>query len=174
MAFNRISFEGRIIATERMPIEFGKSKSGNSILKFTMAETHSARNKNAAPKYQDKAKAPDAWVNTTTSWHKVTAFGDLAEALAQDPEFAHGAVFEITDGSYVEEDPYTTRDNVLRAGRPITLGDNSLIEGPKVVGDITLGSKTPGAVWDGVSDIPALEYRGSGGGEFVVNDDEGF
>lgn len=126
MANNGISYVGRLI-NNRGQCEFGQSKGGNPVLKVVIAEQHTGRNDKVAPKYQDQTKATDAYVPTTTSWHRVAIFGEQATALAEDPGFNHGALIEVTSAQYSEEDDWVTNDGVRRAGRPETIGKDSYI-----------------------------------------------
>lgn len=162
MARNSISYEGRIVDNNGQR-EFGKyTESGMSVLKLVIAEQHQAKNKNAGS-FQDKSKGEEEWVDTTVSWHRVTLFGEQAEELAQDPEIARGAIVVVTGASYSEEEPWKTKENVLRAGRPETIGKDGKIEvlerggyrfGPKAENEIP--------AWDGVSDIPIIKGKGGG------------
>jgi hypothetical protein len=177
MPRNAISYEGRLLNTERSPIEFGKfSEGGTSVLKFTVAEQHQGKNGKVAKQYQDPTKAADAWVNTTTSWHKVTVFGETAEALVQDPLFNNGAIVVIEKASYTEEDAWTTRDGVSRAGRPETIGDDGDVSIKEYNGRV-FGAYEEAQIeiWNGVTPIPLLKSKGSGSAprrEYA--DDEGF
>lgn len=160
---NSIGYTARIIATRPEHIVFGKSRNGTPVLKLTLAEQHQGRNDRVAQEFRDNSKATDAWVNTTTTWHKLTLMGDIAADVASDDRYGHGTLVTITDASYEEEKPWTTRDGVERAGRPETIGDRKgNIEvyvgrnGDEFVGDgIT-------AIWDGDSEIPDLPRSGSG------------
>jgi hypothetical protein len=177
----RISYEGRLVNTERMPIKFGKSKNaGLVIAEVTIAEQHSGKNSKVAQKYQDRTKGTEDYVPTTTTWHRVTIMGEKAEALLQDENFNHGAIFEVIDATYVEEDPWKTRDEVLRAGRPETIGDRQGTINVKVSErqGIILGPNDDNrvALWDGVSPLPEFSRGGSGGGapDWQPDEDEGF
>lgn len=177
MPRNAISYEGRLINTERMPVEFGKFREdGQTVLKITVAEQHQAKNKNAG-KFQDRSKGAEDWVNTHTSWHKVTLFGETAEALAQDPLFNHGAILVVDRASYTEEEPWTTKDNVQRAGRPETIGDDGSVSIKEYNGR-TFGAYEDNQkeIWDGINPIPLLKSRGNGGAapRREYGDDEGF
>jgi hypothetical protein len=174
LAKNGITYEGRVIDTERMPVEFGKfTDGGTTVLKLVVAEQHSDKNKNAPAKFKDPNKSGEDWVNTTTSWHKLTVFGEKAEELALADWFGHSAIVQVTNASYKEEDPWTDRGNVVRAGRPETIGDDGSIEvKAKNNGDLLGRSDDARQIWDGGS-VPIL--KGSGGKRsYEVPEDEGF
>lgn len=177
MPGNGISYVGRLINTDpSRHTKWGESKNGQAVLEVTIAEQHTGRNDKVAKKYQDNTKATDAYVPTTTSWHKVTMFGDKAKEMASDPDFNHGALVQVTAANYVEEDDWETRDGVKRAGRPETIGRDSNIEIFSSNGN-TYGAREEYAVpiWDG-GPIPALKGQGGGGGGGgrEYSDNEGF
>lgn len=162
---NSISYQGRIINAKPEHSSFGKSRNGTTILKLTIAEQHQMRNDRAPQQYRKGDKPTDAYVDTTTSWHKLTLIGSIAEDIAADERFSHGTLVEVKDASYEEEDAWEDRQHVMRAGRPETIGDRK--------GDLTVyvgrnGNEFVGrdlkAFWDGVSEIPLLPSRGNGGG----------
>jgi len=175
---NSIGYEGRVINNDRMPIEFGKTKNGMVLLKVSIAEQHRGKNGKVAKEFQDPNKTAEDWVPTTTSWHKLTVFGDKAEALAADPDFNHGSIVVVEGASYVEEAPFKTRDDVLRAGRPESIGDNAGSVEVKSYNGKVFGpsDNAPGIIWDGESAIP--ELKGGSGGDrprtFEVDETEGF
>jgi hypothetical protein len=173
---NGISYTGRLI-NNRGQCEFGQSRAGNPVLKVVIAEQHQGRNDRVAAKYQDKNQAADAYVDTTTSWHRVAIFGDQALELAEDPGFNHGALIEVTNAQYIEEDPWKTKDNVERAGRPETIGRDSYI------GILERNGKryearddNYGAIHEPGDPIPTLKGSGGGGGGGgkEYSDEEGF
>jgi hypothetical protein len=175
MAQNGISYVGRLI-NNRGQAEFGQSRGGNPVLKVVLAEQHTGRNDKVAPKYQDRNKATDDYVPTTTSWHRVAIFGEQALELASDPGFNHGALIEVTNAQYSEEDPWTTKDNVQRAGRPETIGRDSYIGVLERNGNrFEAREEHYAPIHDG-GPIPALKGSGGGGGgggrEYA--EDEGF
>jgi hypothetical protein len=161
---NSISYTGRIINARPEHSKFGKSKGGTTVLMLTIAEQHQGRNDKVEQKFRQADKAPDAYVDTTTSWHKLTLMGDIAEDVAADDRYCHGTLVNVTEASYVEEDPWTDRQGVKRSGRPETIGDKRgdvaivTYNGTEFVG------REPKAFWDGVSQIPPLPSRGGGGG----------
>jgi hypothetical protein len=177
MAGNGISYVGRLINNNGQA-KWGQSGGQNplAVLTVVLAEQHTERNDKAAKKYQDNTKATDAYVPTTTSWHRVTIFGDEAKTLASDPDFNHGALIQVTAANYREEDDWVTKDNVRRAGRPETIGRDSSIAIFSVNGNV-YGARDEYAVpiWDG-GPIPALKGQGGGGGGGgrEYGDDEGF
>jgi hypothetical protein len=115
---NSITYTGRIINTRPEHIVFGKSRNGVPVLKLTLAEQHQGRNDRVPEKFRHNDKATDAWVNTTTTWHKLTLMGDIAADVASDERFSHGTLVTVSDASYEEEDPWTTRDGVQRRRPP--------------------------------------------------------
>ena len=168
---NSISYQGRIINARPEHSSFGKSKNGTTILKLTIAEQHQMRNDRAPQQYRKGDKPTDAYVDTTTSWHKLTLIGSIAEDIAADERFSHGTLVEVKEASYEEEDAWEDRQGVKRAGRPETIGDRK--------GDITVyvgrnGNEFVGRdlkpFWDGVSEIPLLPSRGGNGGQAPAYD----
>lgn len=178
MAQNSISYEGRAVSTTTRPFKLTQTTGGMTILEFTVAEQHSMKKgrakKDSAMKefVEDErniAKTDDDWINTTVSWHRLTIFGEKAEALATNDEFGHGALIVVDNASYVEEVAYwSTRDGVQRAGRPETIGDQ------KGEIEIKFPPRDPqGALWDGASPLP--KPGGNGPREDrEVAEDEGF
>jgi hypothetical protein len=162
---NSIGYTARIIATRPEHTVWGKSKNGTPVLKLTLAEQHQGRNDRVPEKYRRNDKATDAWVNTTTTWHKLTLMGDIAADVASDERYSHGTLVTVTDASYEEEDPWVTRDGVERAGRPETIGDRKgnieVYVGRN--GDEFTGDDLK-ALWDGESEIPDLPRSGGGRG----------
>lgn len=176
MAGNGITYVGRIVNTDpTRHLKWGESRNGQAVLEITLAEQHQGRNDKVAEKYRDNTKATDAYVNTTTSWHKLTIFGDQAKELASNPDFNHGALVEVENVQYTEEDPWETRDGVKRAGRPETVGRDSKIQIMERNGRV-FGAKEgyDVPIWDG-GPIPALRGQGGGGGGGrEYGEDEGF
>lgn len=176
MAGNGISYVGRLINRDPAKnTKWGQGRSGMVVLEVTLAEQHTGRNDKVAERYRDNTRATDDYVPTTTSWHKVTIFGDEAKQLASDPDFNHGALIEVIGANYVEEDPWETRDGVKRAGRPETIGRDGEIRILERNGR-RFGAKEEYAnpIWDG-GPIPALKGQGGGGGGGrEYGDDEGF
>lgn len=175
MAGNGITYVGRLI-NNRGQAEFAQSKQGNHVLKLVLAEQHTERNDRAAKKFQDPTKATDAYVPTTTSWHRVTVFGEEATRLATDPDVNHGALMEVVNAQYREEDDWVTKDGVKRAGRPETIGRDSRINVLERNGT-RYGARDEHnePLWDGYSSIPTLKGSGGGGGQTrEYSDDEGF
>jgi hypothetical protein len=163
---NSITYTGRLINRKAGDITFGKSRNGVAVLKLLIAEQHQGRNDRVAPKFRQNDKATDAWVNTTTTWHRITIMGDIALDIASDERFSHGTLVDVKDASYEEEDPWKMKDGTQVAGRPETIGDRK--------GDISVYVGRNGqefvadeltAIWDGVSEIPDLP-RGNGGGGY--------
>lgn len=182
MASNSISYEGRIISVNKEsrdpePLKFSQTEGGMFILELLLVEQHSMKKSQAIkdpelkklvdanPK--NKSKGADDYVDTTSTWHKITIFGDKAAEYAQNQEFNHSALVTVTDASYTEESPWETTQNgqkAFRAGRPETIGDRKG----------TLEIKFPafddaqdvGPAWDGESAVPKPggSRKGSGGG----------
>lgn len=175
MAQNGITYVGRLINNERMPAELAESSQGNPVLKLVIVEDHQERNDRAAKQYQDNTKAADAYVNTTSTFHRVTVFGDTALDLASDPGFNHMALVQVTNAQYREEDPWEDRGGVKRAGRPETIGKDSEIGVFERNGQRFEAREehyTP--IWDG-GPLPKLKGSGGGGGGGrVISDSEGF
>jgi hypothetical protein len=175
MAGNGITYVGRLINNQGQA-KLNRSQAGNLVLQLVLAEQHTGKNGKVAPKYQDRSKSADDYVPTTTSWHRITLFGDDAERLATDPDVNHGALIEVTNANYTEEDPWTTKDGVSRAGRPETIGRDSKIDVLERNGR-RFGAKDEYAqpIWDGASPVAPLKGSGSGGGGGrEYGDDEGF
>lgn len=176
MAKNKISYEGRIIARDSKP-EFGFAGS-LAVLKLTIAEQHSAKNKQCQKdpnlkKYYDPTKATEDYVNTTTSWHKLTVMGDLAERYAQDADFNHGALIVVEEASYTEEGDWETKDGVKRAGRPEMIGDRQGSIEIKFSPRVRDGEQAPTPIWDGLS-TPKIGGNGGGGQQREYDENEGF
>ncbi len=176
MAQNGISYVGRLV-NNKGQAKWGQSKAGNPVLEVVIAEDHQERNDRAPKEYQDRTKATDAYVRTTTSWHRLTMFGDVALEMATDAEFNHGALVEVTNAQYREEKPWVTKDQVERAGRPETIGKDSFVGIFEVNGN-RYGARDEWNVpiHDG-GEIPALKGQGGGGGgggSREYSDTEGF
>ena len=184
-----ISYQARVINMEahekaRMKIRFGKGKNtGTSMLKVTLVEQHRGKNSKVDKKYQKPELATDAWVDTESTWHEVTVYGVEAEKLAQQDWFNHGAIVDVVNATYTEGVPFEMRDGTTRLDRPESIfsTDNG--------GSITQRSYTNKdgetvpfgpdddhqfAVWDGISEIPVMEFGGSGAKKFEVDPNEGF
>lgn len=170
---NSISYQGRIINVKPEHSSFGKSRNGTTILKLTIAEQHQGRNDRVPQQFRQGDKPTDAYVNTTTSWHKLTLIGTIAEDIAADERFSHNTLVEVKDATYEEEDAWTDKNGVKRTGRPETIGDRK--------GDVTVyvgrnGQEFVGRdlkpFWDGVSEIPLLPSRGGSGGQALAYDPE--
>lgn len=176
MAQNGISYDGRIVASEKKPIEHTVSSNGLHIAKVVVAETHQmkkgqAKKNPALQKFVDderaQAKTDDDYIDTTTSWHRLTIIGDKAEELVQLAGFNHGALIVVSDASYTEEGDWETKDGVKRAGRPETIGDK---KGSVV---IKFEPRTPQEpVWDGISEVKSAS--GGGASQREYSEDEGF
>ncbi|ACY35942.1 hypothetical protein CMP1-46 [Clavibacter phage CMP1] len=176
---NGISYEGTIISMDKetkkvLPLDFNFKQGKISILRLVIAERHSDKNgkvekdPNRKEKYYDPTKGADEYVNTTTSWHRLTIFGDKAEAYAQDPKFNHGALVEVKDVTYVEEGEWRMNDGVMRAGRPETAGDKKGDLKIKFPPKVKPGESARPATWDGFSE---MGYAGGGGQQAVSDDD---
>lgn len=176
MAQNSIGYEGRIVVTKNAPLKFTRTKAGMFILEMTLAENHSmkkgrAKKDPALKRFveddRNKSKGDDDWIDTTTSWHRLTVFGDKAEAYATDEDFNNGALVIVENASYTEEGEWETKDGVKRAGRPETIGDQ------KGSLEIKFAPKeAQPAIWDGESPVP--EPGGSGGAAKEYGENEGF
>lgn len=176
MAGNGISYVGRLINNNGQA-KLNRSQAGNLVLQLVLAEQHTGKNGKVPAKYQDRLKGAEDYVPTTTSWHRITIFGDEAQRLATDPDVNHGALIEVTNANYTEDEAYwATKDGVQRAGRPETIGRDSKI------GVLSRNGRTFGArdeyaepIWDGESPVAPLKGSGSsGGGGREYSDDEGF
>lgn len=176
MAVNGISYVGRLV-NNKGQVKWGQSRNGNPVLEVVIAEDHQERNDRAPQQYQDRTKPTDAYVRTTTSWHRVTMFGDVALEMATDPDFNHGALVEVTNAQYREEAAWKTKDGVERAGRPETIGKDSFIGVFEGSNGQRYGARDEWNVpiHDG-GDIPELKGQrsGGGGGGREYADDEGF
>ena len=180
MARNLIQYEGRIINNNGQS-KAARSRQGNVVVQLVVAEQFQEKNKNAPQEYRQPTAGPDDYVNTTTAWHRLTVLGPLAEKIATDPMFGHGAIVQVA-ASYREEAPWQTKDGVLRAGRAETIFSG----GDDDQHDIYVKAKRDGTLlgprdewrkplWDGRSDLPGL--GGNGGGVPPApeySDDEGF
>lgn len=176
MAGNGISYSGGIVAA-KTPIEHTVTSNGLHIVRIVVAETHQmkkgqAKKNPAFQKYVDaeraQSKTDDEYIDTTTSWHRLTIMGDKAEELVQLPGFNHGALIVVSDASYSEEGDWQTKDGVMRAGRPETIGDKK----GSVVIKFEPRNPLP-AVWDGLSEVKAAG-GGGGGAQREYTEDEGF
>lgn len=162
---NSLSYTGRIIDRKAGDRSFGKSRNGIPVLTLLIAEQHRGRNDKVHPDFKKPELATDAWVNTTTTWHRITVMGDIAADLASDARYSHGTLVDVKDASYEEEKQWELKDGTKVAGRPETIGDRKGditvyvgANGDEFVGDVLT------AVWDGESEIPDLPRRGGGGG----------
>lgn len=72
----QIAFEGNLVA----PAELKFAQSGKAVAKARLAENHRGKSQSGE------------WEDTGTTWHNVTAFGALAEKLAEVPKGARLAV----------------------------------------------------------------------------------
>ena len=63
----QIAFEGNLVA----PAELKFAQSGKAVAKARLAENHRGKSQSGE------------WEDTGTTWHNVTAFGALAEKLAE-------------------------------------------------------------------------------------------
>lgn len=175
---NGIWYEGRLI-NNRDQAKLFRAKTGKLVLDLVIAEQFQERNDRAPERYRDATKAPDAYVNTLTAWHRLRIFGDEDQMrlLVTNPLFNHGAVLAV-NCSYREEEPWTDRGNVVHAGRreqifmgaedPGTIGIKVLDNG-KILGARDEWSKP---LWDGVSELPALGRGGPAAPSYA--DNEGF
>lgn len=179
MAQNSISYTGRIRVRDGEKIKHTRTEAGMHILELVIAEDHSMKKGRALkdPKLKKYAEDPynaskgaDEYIRTTTSWHRLTIFGDKAAELAQDPDINAGALIEVNEASYTEDEPWETKDGVKRAGRPETIGDQR--GGITVVFPPREEEARP-PIWDGVSDVPKPGGSGNGGGR-QYREDEGF
>lgn len=177
MPRNSIGYEGRIISRDReqgrtVPLKFTQSQNGMCVLNLLLVEQHSTKKaaalrdpnlKHYAEEERNASKGADDYINTTSTWHKLTVFGDKAAEYAQDPDFNHGALITVVDASYTEEEPWeTTQGGVkaFRAGRPETIGDRfgSL--------EIKFAPNDPQPpTWDGESAVARPGGNGGGGGQ---------
>lgn len=66
----QIAFEGNVVA----PAEIKYAQSGKPVAKVRLAENHRGKDQSGE------------WADTGTTWHNVTAFGALAEKLAEVPK----------------------------------------------------------------------------------------
>lgn len=72
----QIAFEANLVA----PAELKFAQSGKAVAKARLAENHRGKSQSGE------------WEDTGTTWHNVTAFGALAEKLAEVPKGARLAV----------------------------------------------------------------------------------
>lgn len=172
MPGNSISYTGRVVNNNGQ-CKVSRSKQGKVVLEVLIAEDHREKNSRAAKVHQDPNKGPDDYVRTTTSWHRIRCFEELAEDLATDPGFNHGALVEVKNASYREEDPWETKDGVKRAGRPETIGDKGDLAIFESKGE-RFESDLQKALWDGESPLPATGGGGGGGGAREYAENEGF
>ena len=176
MAQNSIGYTGRVV-DRNGSLKVSQTANGMIVLNIGMiAEQHQMKMgaakrdphmKQYVEDERNASKGDDDWIDTTVSWHKLTVFGDKAGDLACNPEFNHGALIEIEGASYVEESPWKTKDDVLRAGRPETIGDKK--------GSVTIKfapRDARPALWDGESALP--KPGGGGGPAREISDNEGF
>lgn len=172
---NSINYTGRLVIRGPQDYTFGMTGNGMAKLQLLLAEQHQQRNDKAPQKYRDGSKPATAYVNTTTSWHRLTLLGDIALEIAADERFCNGSLVDVTEASYTEEEAWQTKDGVLRAGRPETIGDK------KGDIDIYVGAngnefvgREPKAIWDGDdASVPTLQRNGGGGGGREYREDEG-
>lgn len=181
MAQNSISYDGAIVSMNRdtrqvVPPRLVQSENGLAILELRLAEGHDMKKARAPKEVQDDprnaAKGADEFVRVSTSWHKLTIFGDKALELAQNPDINHGALIRVVDASYMEDaEPFEVTvkgEKVRQTGRPETIGDKKgyveVIFPPKEE------DRRP-AIWDGESPIPSA--KGNGGGRSSNMPDEG-
>lgn len=183
----KISYTGTVVQrlkdgseTEREPIPFSVTDQGLYILgPITIAERHDMKKSRVRKdtklahlletEYARKA-GDDDYIQVSKSWHRVTVFGDKAEAYAQDATLiAHGALVDVEEATYTEDAaPWVMRDGTERVGRPEQIGDKA---GSIVSRFAPKEAREP--VWDGISDVPAPRGRG-GGRDAEVSSDEGF
>lgn len=178
MPRNSLGYTGRIVVRDGESIDFSRTASGMFILNLVLMESHQMKKSKARkdPKLKSYVDDPynasqgdDDYINVMPSWHRITVFGDKAEQLALNPEINSGALVEVIDASYSEEAPWPTRDGVLRAGRPESIGDNhgSI--------DVLYPPREPkAAIWDGLSEVPEPSRGGGGGQERQLAENEGF
>lgn len=175
MAVNGISYVGRLV-NNKGQAKWGQSKNGNAVLEVVIAEDHQERNDRAPKEFQDRSKPTDAYVTTFTTWHRITMFKEVALEMASDPGFNHGALVEVQNAQYREEKPWTTKDNVQRAGRPETVGKDTYIGVFESKGNrFESRDEWYVPIHDG-GEIPLLRGSGGGGGGGgrEYRDDEGF
>jgi hypothetical protein len=172
MPRNKISYQGRIVSIkngQKQPLDINVKAGKTSFLNLVLAEQHQTKNKQCKgnlAKYADPSKGTEDYVNTTTSWHRLTVFGEKAEAYAQDPDFNHGALLDVEDAAYSEEADWITKDGVARAGRPETISNGEIgslsVRFPPRYQD----NETPMApAWDPITQ-DEIGYNGRGGGSY--------
>lgn len=133
------------------------ARNGGVIVKLTLAEKHREKNKSAPNEFKDPNKSDDDYVDTFTSWHKLTILGEIAEELAQDPEIQKNALL-LVETSYREGKPFVMKNGTTTAGREETVGDSRgfvAVRFPPRDG--------AEALWDGLSELPLLAGSGGGG-----------
>jgi hypothetical protein len=184
---NGIWYEGRLINNKGQS-KLQRAKTGKLVLDLVIAEQFQEKNERAPEKYKDVTKAADAYVNTTTSWHRLRAYADDTNeeflALVTNPIFNHGCVI-VVDASYREEEPWEDNGGVVHAGRreSIFFGTDDggvlqikVLDDGRILGareDPNTGKNWAVPLWDGASELPKL---GGGGGVAAPTyaDSEGF
>lgn len=187
MARNSLSYEARIVSIDKksrepVALDFTRSANGTAILKLVLVEQHSDKKgrvlksptlKHYAEDERNASKGADDYVNTTSTWHRLTVMGEKAEQYAQDADFNHGALIVIKEASYTEEEPWEIKGATgvsLRAGRPESIGDYQ--------GELEIKfaprEDVFGPTWDGVSEVKKAGGSGGGGAASMPSVDEGF
>lgn len=150
---------------------FSTSK-GGVLIKLNLAEKHREKNSSAPKEFRNANLGEDEYVDTRTSWHKLSILGDIAEELAQDPEIQKGALL-LVECSYRENAPFQMKDGTMQAGRDETVGDNRGFVAVRFAPREELD-----ALWDGLEDLPPLKGSGGGSGSGPsmpkFGDNEGF
>lgn len=89
---NEIKYVGRIAFTPEW-----KDISGG-LLNLTIAETHQRKNKQSGE-----------WEDYSTTWHRVTVWGDNAAEYAANPQVNKGALVDVSARYESASEPYTNK-----------------------------------------------------------------
>jgi hypothetical protein len=183
---NGVWYEGRLVNSKAMPrgttvydgskgqCRLFTTRTGRRVLELLVAESFREKNSSAPDAKKDPTKGPDDYVEVAVAWHRIRVWDDTNDTskldkLVRDANFNAGAVV-VVDASY-REDPASWVDGagVTRINRREDIFLGSEDGGSISYKDIDGQGKTFGAaegfqiaLWDGVSELPAL--GGSGGG----------
>lgn len=102
MANNEIKFSGRITETPTYNDKY-------DLLNIKVAENHQRKNKDTGQ-----------WEDYSTTWHRITAWRDVAQELAANPEINKGAIVEVSARYESEREPWTDKDGNKRINLNLT------------------------------------------------------
>ena len=143
----QIAFEANLVA----PAELKFAQSGKAVAKARLAENHRGKSQSGE------------WEDTGTTWHNVTAFGALAEKLAEVPKGARLTVQGRQSSRAYEKDGDTRQwtETIADVFGIVPKGQQSQAR-PSVQGEQWNNSQQYGSGTGGGGQWPATAQPGNG------------